>query len=62
MAARVSDEAKAGWDRFCDANGVTFSALLEATGLLIYQGKPAVHSDEVIELARAIDRERARRR
>ena len=62
LSARVSDEAAEGWATFVEFNGVSFSALLEATGRLIYQGKPAVHSDEVIELARQIDRERAKRR
>ena len=62
VSARLSEEAGAGWDAFTESNGVSFSALLEATGLLIYRGKPAVHSDEVIDLARQIDRERAKRR
>ena len=58
----MSHEAGEGWDRFVDANGVTFSALLEAAGRILHDGRPALHSDEVVELARAIDRERAKRR
>lgn len=62
LSARVSDDAKAGWDALCDTYGVTYSAVMEATGLLLNQRVTPLHDpDEVIELARKIDRERLRR-
>lgn len=58
----MSDDAGAGWDRFVEANDVPFSALIEATGRLMHQGKTVLESPEVVELARKIATERLKRR
>lgn len=57
---RLSDEALAGLDRLAARRNVTVTALLEAFGQLAATHDP--HAAEVIERARAIDRERRSRR
>jgi predicted RNA-binding protein Jag len=61
LSARVSSEAKRGWDEFCETHGVSFSAMVEASGLLIGDHGEALQNIQVIDLARKIDRERLRR-
>lgn len=63
VSARISDEAKRGWDRFLESHGVTFTAMVEASGLLLDESRGELLSDNetVVDLARRIDRERAER-
>lgn len=62
LSARVTFEAKRGWLTFCETHGVTFTGLMEAAGKLMDSGSMTMHSSEVIDLARKIDFERAKRR
>lgn len=61
VSARVSDEARRGWERAATVNGCTFSALVEALGLALHEHQWEVPPD-VVERARKIDRERYSRR
>jgi hypothetical protein len=61
LSARVSDEAWNGWGRFSDANGVSFTAVIEAAGRILAGGAKVLEQNAVVELARKIDRERTRR-
>lgn len=58
---RLTDEARAGYDRICLAHGLTETALAEAIGLAFATGK-LKPSAEVIREARRIDVERRSRR
>lgn len=64
LSARVSDEARRGWDKLLDRHGVSFTAVIEATGRALDErdGKLVYEPDDVIEVARSIDRERFKRR
>lgn len=57
---RLSDEALAGFDRMSARHNITVTALLEALGQLSADRDPS--AVEIIERARAIDRERRSRR
>lgn len=57
LQVRLTPEARAGLDRMCGRRGVTLTAYLEALGQL----QPQI-DDEVVALAREIDRERRSRR
>lgn len=59
LQVRLTDEARAGLDRFTTRRGVTLTAYLEALGLA-GDGDPT--ATEVIAVAREIDRERRSRR
>lgn len=58
---RMSDDARGGWERAKRETGCSVSALVEALGLMLADGKHPL-TPEVIELARQIDLERAKRR
>lgn len=60
LSGRVSDEAYGGWRKFCDLHGVSFTAVLEAFGRTIAEGRTPMEA-EVVDLARKIDRERSER-
>jgi hypothetical protein len=62
LSARVTEDAGRGWDFICETNGVTYSAVVEATGRLLYERRAFVTPDEVVELTRKIDHERTKRR
>lgn len=61
MQIRLSDDAREGWDRVCTDERVTLTALMEAAGLELAEGRTAV-SARTIRRAAAIDRARASRR
>lgn len=63
VSARISDEARRGWDKLCNRHGVSFTAIIEATGRALDErdGKLVYEVDEVVEVARRIDRERFKR-
>lgn len=57
---RLTAEAKAEWERLASENGVTASALAEATGLLVFaEGKTL---EDAIAYAREVTAERKRRK
>lgn len=58
---RLTDEARDGFDRYCTAERVTLTALVEALGLELGAGR-TVLAASVVERAAAIDRERKSRR
>ena len=58
---RLTDHARAGWDRFCTAERVTLTALVEAIGLELADGHDFI-PPEVVERAATIDRHRKSRR
>lgn len=64
LSARVSPEAKRGWLTFCHRQGVTFTAMVEASGLMLdaAQGGLLPDNADVVELARSIAFQRAKRR
>jgi hypothetical protein len=61
LSARVSEDARRGWDRATVQHGATLTALIEALGLAMVERSWDV-PDEVAELAQRIDRERFSRR
>jgi hypothetical protein len=60
LRGRVDEDTARAWDRWLTAEGVTFSAVLEALGQEMAEGRPP--SKRVAVLARKIDRERSSRR
>lgn len=60
VSYRLTDEALAGFDRMAARRGITVTAMLEAFGHLATDHDP--DGDEVVDRARAIDRERRSRR
>jgi hypothetical protein len=58
--ARLDPVSAAAWDRWLTREGVTFSAVLEALGREIAEGRNP--SKRVVRLARSIDRMRGSRR
>lgn len=58
---RLTDTSRSGWDRLCADERVTFTALIEAIGLDLAEGRTVVDA-QTIERAAAIDRERKSRR
>ncbi len=58
---RLTDDARAGWDRLCAAERVTMTALVEAIGLELGDGRNVV-TRRAIDRAADIDRERKSRR
>lgn len=59
LHARLTDEARDGWDDFCAKHGVSVTAMAEAIGQwFALDPEP---STNVLEMARAIDVERRRR-
>ena len=61
LSARVSDNARRGWDRASSRHGCTFTALIEALGLAVDERQWDVPA-EVVERAQQIDRDRFSRR
>lgn len=57
---RLTEDARAGWDRACSAHRVTMTALAEALGLAMRDDVDLVPV-EVVERAAEIDRERRSR-
>lgn len=58
----MSDEAREGWARLCEQHGISFTAVVEATGRMLLEGRGALADPvEVIALARKIDHERSQR-
>lgn len=60
MTVRLSDEARRGFDRVSEHEGVSLSALFEACGRL-FDEDPGMCNPVIIDLARSIDRERRAR-
>jgi hypothetical protein len=64
VTVRLSGEARDGWERVCEAEGVSLTALMEAIGCVFWETGvtqlPA--SRMVLERARHIDMERRTRR
>jgi hypothetical protein len=56
---RLTDAAVAGFDRMATRHHVTVTALLEALGVIGADHDPSI--DEVVSLARRLDRERRSR-
>jgi hypothetical protein len=61
VSARVSDDARRGWDAATTRHGCTFTALVEALGVMLAERGWDVPV-EVVERAQHIDRERFSRR
>ena len=61
MSARVSEEARHGWDRAETRHGCSFTALVEALGLALEDRSWEV-PEEIARQALQIDRERHSRR
>lgn len=61
VSAELTDTARSGWDRACGRHGTTLTALVESIGQALLEGDAWVPA-EVIDRARAIDRERHSRR
>lgn len=61
VSIRLSDEAHQGWDREATRNGVTLTALIEALGQALCDGKRPIPAT-ILDAARAIDFERRSRR
>lgn len=63
LSLRLSDEARAGFERGCLAYGVSVTALVEAIGLKLYEDAKAMgaRGEDVVDLARQIDAERRQR-
>lgn len=62
--ARLSDRASDGIDAVLDRQGITFTAMIEAVGVMMADGHWTDDSPQaarVFELARQIQRERLRR-
>ena len=65
ISAKVSSRAARGWRSFCEANGITISAMIEVAGeqLAGETAPPAVEERRVmVEKARALDAKRRTRR
>ncbi|MEM9971718.1 MAG: hypothetical protein AAF762_11565 [Pseudomonadota bacterium] len=65
VSARVSEDSANGWHDFCNNNGVSLSALLEAAGLQLAEETfpPSVDARQrMVEHAREIDIARRSRR
>lgn len=63
MTLRLTDEARAGWEKACVTTGVSLTALVEAIGRdLNDSGRLLERGADLIEAARVIDLERRRRR
>lgn len=62
MQAKLTDEAAAGWDRYCTRRNVTYTALMEALGQRLADGDDTWLPEDVVARAHAIDRERRSRR
>lgn len=60
ISAMLSDDARRGWETFCDAHGITLSGLLEAAGRIMDE-RGSLTVDAVVWRAREVDRERAQR-
>lgn len=64
VTLRLTPEARMGYERVCEAEGVTLAALVEAIGLTFYESGvtklPAAQM--VLDRARGIDLERRSRR
>lgn len=60
MTLRLSDEARAGWEKACLATGVSLTALAEAIGLELYRSPGALgeRGPDIVAAARQIDAER----
>lgn len=59
ISAVLSDDGKAGWERFAAEHGVTVTALIEAIGLHAVGGVlTSATTDELVRKARVIDYDR----
>lgn len=58
---RLTDDARRGWDRVVESEGVSLTALVEAVGLALHERREIIPKD-IIAAARAIDYERGSRR
>ncbi len=62
--ARLSDHAAGGIGKVLDERGITFTAMIEAVGLMMADGDwpdDSAQADAIFDLARQIQRERLRR-
>ena len=58
ISAKISSESAAGWRNFCEANGISMSAMIEVAGLeLAKEGHPPTipARQQLVEQARAVD-------
>ena len=65
ISARVSADAAQGWRKFCEDNGISLSAFLEAAGLVLSEETypPSVEERRaLVDAARAVDQRRRSRR
>lgn len=58
---RLTDDARQGWDRIVETEGVSLTALVEAVGLALHERRELI-PQEIIARARQIDYERGSRR
>lgn len=61
VSARLSEDARNGWDRAVVTTGSSFTALIEAIGLALHERSLELPA-EVVERANRIDLERNSRR
>ncbi|KAA3607279.1 MAG: hypothetical protein DWQ01_16425 [Planctomycetota bacterium] len=65
VSGRVSAEAAAGWRNFCQDNGISLAAFLEAAGLALAEETfpPTVEErKKMVDTARRVDLERRSRK
>ena len=65
ISGRVSASSAEGWRKFCEANGISLSAFLEAAGQALAKETypPSVEERQrLVEAARRVDLERRSRR
>ena len=61
LQLRLTEDARRGWDRFATSERVTVTALIEAIGLELRDGRK-LFSARTVNRAAAIDRARSSRR
>lgn len=62
LTAKLSREAKAGWDALSREHGATVTGMVEAIGRLANRSGPVIPSTaDVAAMARSIDQERRAR-
>jgi len=61
ISVKVSNQSANGWKQFCEKNGITLSAFIEAAGLELIDetAPPKVEARrQMVELSREIDQQR----
>lgn len=65
ISARVTRSSAQGWRTFCEANGISLSAMLEVVGKILIEDRATAEQffgTEIAMQARAIDIQRRSRR